>query len=126
MTPAVWAILAVLIVFATLVAYNYIRDLRRERDAARENADTAWRLYEQTDRELCALLGRSVPTQTLADAKQPPRQSRGFRPTAIGPTAIRDRELRRELEEEGEGRAPIDGIHPSDAHDAAREAMANS
>lgn len=126
MNPTAWAIIAVLVVFACVVAYNYICDLRRDLKAAREDSDLAWRLYDQTNAELCAHLGK--PAQpAIADARRNPhpRPAHGFRPVAVGPNAIRDRELLREREQEQESRAPLGGIHPNDVADAAREAMGN-
>lgn len=100
------SIIGVLLVFACLVAYNYIMDLRRERATARDEAKTAWRLYDASNRELAAVKGLPVPDPYFTDTtanRNPQTQtsaSAPFVPTGIGPTAISDRELRRERQEQ--------------------------
>lgn len=93
------AIIAVLLIFATVVTYHYLMDLRRDRTAAREQRDTAWRLYEASNRELCAMKGIATPDPYLPEDQQRKPTSSAFIPTGIGPTAINDRELRREMQE---------------------------
>lgn len=96
-------ITVVLLVFACLVTYEYIRDLRRSLKEALSNQRTAWRLYDAAQRELCAVLGKHVPKpyfpedQPREDEKPP--SSAPFVPAGIGPTAINDREMRRSAEE---------------------------
>lgn len=90
--------ITVLLIFACLVAYEYIRDLRRDRDRARADALTAWRLYDAATKGVLAPDPYSPqdqrPTGSPKDAEAAP-----FVPTGIGPTAIADRELRREIAE---------------------------
>lgn len=91
-------LLAITALFATVVTYNYIRDLRRELAASREDATGAWRLYDTTHRQLCALQGRPAPAQNFADTGEAASKtgSTPFMPAGIGPTAINDREMRRD------------------------------
>jgi hypothetical protein len=90
----------ILLAFAAVVVYDYIRDLRRDLRAERQNIATAWRLYENANRELCAVLGKKAPP-SLFESPEPKDEaehaaSTAFRPAGIGPTAINDRELQRE------------------------------
>lgn len=91
-------LLAITALFATVVTYNYIRDLRRELAASREDATGAWRLYDTTHRQLCVLQGRAAPAANFADGEKPENAtgSAPFMPAGIGPTAINDREMRRD------------------------------
>ena len=92
------SIIAILTVFGALVAYNYIRDLRRDLRSARDEALTAWRLYDNTNRELCELQGKPVPAPYFQERRGQNSQEKpgqGFHIGAVGPTAIVDREQRR-------------------------------
>lgn len=90
--------LTVLLLFACLVAYEYIRDLRRDLKSAREDAKRAWKIYERTNNDLLTLQGKPVPTEPFFPEEHKPPQddekrSRGFRPGRVGPSAILDREM---------------------------------
>jgi hypothetical protein len=115
-------LLVITVLFATIVTYNYMRDLHRDLKAAREDGTAAWRLYDTTHRQLCALQGRPAPAQNFADTgenKGGDKSSAPFEPAGIGPTAINDREFRREQREPQ--RAPT----AADVSTAAAEATTN-
>lgn len=98
----------VLIIFACLVAYHYIRDLRGELLSTRLERDNYRRAYINVDQALRDLKGVPTPAGYYGE-EHPPRETEkpvdGFRPQGIGPTVIRDREMRRERTET-ESRAP--------------------
>jgi len=102
MNPTTAAIITVLAVFACVVAYQYIQDLRRRLETAQGDATTAWKLQKAAHAELCALKGRDVVDPYLPEPQNATRTATfsTFVPTGIGPTAINDRELRRELSEQ--------------------------
>jgi hypothetical protein len=86
-------IVTILLLFACLVAYEYIRDLRRDLKDARTHADDAWRLYEKLDRELREMKGQPLPAERVTPEQEPKKERQGFVPGAIGRTAILDREF---------------------------------
>lgn len=102
--------ITVLLVFACLVAYEYIRDLRRDLKDERSINREGWRQYERVDRELRTLRNQPLPTESMFGDEQqsdPKKTSSApFMPTGIGPTAINDRELRREIEQEAKNADP--------------------
>src|SRR6476620_10522554 len=80
--------LTILLFFACLLAYEYIRDLRRELTAAKADARSAWHLYEIASRELSNLKGTQTFDPYLSEAKsQKDAGAAPFVPTGIGPTA---------------------------------------
>jgi len=90
--------LSVLLIFACLVAYEYIRDLRRDLKSAREEAKAAWKIYERTNNELRALQGKPpqapfFPEDTKKAEPEDEKREQGFRPRTVGPSAILDREM---------------------------------
>ena len=96
--------ITIVLIFACLVAYEYIRDLRRDLKDSQAEAKRAWRLYDNTNRELCAIQGKPVPAPYFEEDRQPAKKSEneGFRPTGIGPTVINDRERRRTRQDEAD------------------------
>jgi len=90
-------IVTILLLFATLVAYEYIRDLRRALKNERACTRSALMAYENTYHELCALKGVQAPPRELThdpetDEPKRRRDHNGFRPGAVGLTAILHRE----------------------------------
>lgn len=95
----------ILLAFACVVAYEYFQRLRADLTNEKANSATAWRLYKAAQSELAAVGGRTPFDPYLPEpqsARRPPidEGSARFVPTGIGPTAIADRELRREQQEQ--------------------------
>lgn len=108
-----------LALFAILITYRYIMDLRQEVKRARAEAVTAWKIYETTNALLCGLQGKPVPASNFLESK-PGEESgppRAFHPApAYGPTATAARE---------ELRAASRTPSPTDVASAATEATTN-
>lgn len=94
--------LTILLLFACLVAYEYIKSLKTDLKIARSERDNYKRAYINTDRELRDLKGLPTPANYYGteaperEAREEPETAEGFTPRGIGPTAIIDRERRRE------------------------------
>ena len=120
MTGTLVSIIAILTAFIVVVVYNYISDLRRDLRSARDEAQTAWRLYDNTNRELCATQGKPVPASFFPEPQKNEKlKDPGFRVGTVGVTAINDRERRRERADHELRRGPS----PADIAAAAREAV---
>lgn len=116
--------ITVLLIFACLVAYEYIRDLRRDLKSAREVGEEGWRQYERVDRELRILKGQHVPSEPMLPEPEQKRPQ-GFQPGAIGRTAILTRDFvqQRETRDDEALRRPANTPTQADIAQAAREAV---
>lgn len=121
--------ITILLLFACLVAFEYIKDLRRDLKASKLNADTGWRLYEGTHRELLVAQGKPVPSERTFPEDSDERQTKPVPEFmgGIGITAIRNREQyeREQTERKSEPRFASPGtLNPdlADIQSAAREA----
>ena len=120
MILALVTIIAVLLTFACLVAYHYIRDLRERLERSKDNARTAWRLYDAASRELSVIKGTLTSDPYAPEPAEGKQNSSPFIPTGIGPTAINDREMRRERLEREKDYAPT----PPDRHPSQEQIAA--
>ncbi len=125
--------ITVLLIFACLVAYEYIRDLRRTNSNLITQLENLQRMLEAGSK------GLPVPDPYFPEQRSKSQKDAGaapFVPTGIGPTAIADRELRRdraEAEKRAEAPAPMFpgdvARHPTPetiraaAREAARDAL---
>lgn len=100
-------VLTIVVLFACLVTREYIKDLRAANKKLKSENDTAWRLYDNAHRELCAMKGLPVSESYFSpkegESNQPP-----FSFSGIGITQIRDRELRQQREKESETQPRFD------------------
>jgi hypothetical protein len=125
--------LTVLLAFACLVTYEYIRDLRRRLETSKADADTGWHMYNLSQKELPSVKGAGFdPYLPDSQRGQKDASTAPFVPTGIGPTAINDRELRRDLQEK-KRHEPVDVAFDTARHPtpetiraAAREALNNN
>lgn len=108
-----------LALFAILITYRYVMDLRRDLKAARADVMTAWKVYEATNAQLCALQGKPVPASTAPETTEDgrPLPAAFHAAPAFGPTAIAAREELRQAS----SRTPT----PVDIASAATEATNN-
>jgi hypothetical protein len=115
-------IITILLLFATLVTYEYIRDLRRDLKSARELGEEGWRQYEHAIEELRKAKGLPAHKERLLP--EPEEKKDGFQPGLVGRTAILTRDFGqiRETRDDDGMRRPA---RPTSAEiaEAAREAV---
>lgn len=128
------AALTITLLFAAIVAHRYIMDLRRDLLQAKNEARNAWRAYTATDRELRDLQGKPTPAGYYGEEPRGKSDtgSAGFVPPGIGPTAINDREFRRQKKQAEDNTPPfadrtvLTGIRPNPSDDAIRSAASQA